>query len=175
MWGFHTHNLWHRVYLLVYFLLPIFKILYQIPVTFRHVNAVACSYSDIEMKSCQLFRHPHNWRYSSASQHEVPVLSTNFVVHFQTFHTFISRLTSVLAFAIVFVTISKNESHKTHLRYHSAYDSRDDKTEFLTLECATCLELFPIKLTVRPLPAAGNFSGIQTDRQTPPVAPKFCK
>jgi len=31
------------------------------------------------------------------------------------------------------------------------------KTGFFTLECATCLELFRIKLTVRTLPAAGNF------------------
>ena len=94
----------------------------------------------------------------------IPVLSTNLLVHFQTFQTFISRLTSVLAFAIIFVTISKNETHKTHLRYHSAYDSRYDKIEFLTLERATCLELFPIKLTVRTLSAAGNFSGTETDR-----------
>jgi len=31
------------------------------------------------------------------------------------------------------------------------------KTEFLTLECATCLELFAIKLTVRTLAAAKDF------------------
>jgi len=42
----------------------------------------------------------------------------------------------------------------------------------MTLERATCLELFPIKLTVRTLPAAGNFSGRQTDRQPPPEALK---
>jgi len=88
------------------------------------------------------------------------------LVHFQTFETFISRLTSVLTFAIIFDTMSKNNLHKTHFRYHSAYDSRYDKTEFLTLERATCLELFSIKLTLRTLPSAGNFSGTETDRQT---------
>jgi len=96
-------------------LLSAFKTLNQIPVTFRHADAVACSYSDIEIKFCQFFQHPHNWRYSSASQHEIPILSTNFIVHFQTFETFISRLTSVLVFVIIFDTISKNKHHKIHL------------------------------------------------------------
>ena len=94
------------------------------------------------------------------------MLLTNLTGHFQTFETLISRLTSVLAFAVIFDTISKTKRHKTHLHYYSAYDSRYDKTEFLTLHRATCLELFPIKLIVRMLPAAGNFSGRQTDRQT---------
>jgi len=40
------------------------------------------------------------------------------------------------------------------------------KTEFLTLERATCLELFAIKLTVRTLAAAENFWGRQTKRHT---------
>ena len=97
-------------------------------------------------------------------------------VCFQTFQTSISRLTPVLAFAIIFDTISKNKPHKTHLRYYSTYDSRYDKTESLTLERATCLELFPIKLTVRTLPAAGNFSVGQTDRQTDTAfSSEFCK
>jgi hypothetical protein len=91
-------------------------------------------------------------------------LLTNLIVYFQTFETSISRLTSVLVFAIIFEEKKKNKPHKTHLRYHSAYDSRYDKTEFLTFEHATSLELFPVKLTVRTLPAAGNFSGRQTDR-----------
>jgi hypothetical protein len=118
------------------------------------------------VKLCQLFRHPQNWLCSSSSQHEIPVLSTNLTLHFQTFETTISRLTSVLAFAIIFDTISKNKRHKTHLRYNCSDDSRYDKTEFLTLDRTTCLELLPIKLTVRTLPATGNFSGRQTDRQT---------
>jgi len=37
------------------------------------------------------------------------------------------------------------------------------KTEFLTLERPKLLEFFPIKLTVRKLPAARNFSGRQID------------
>ena len=114
-WGFHTHNSWHRVYLSVCPFLSAFKTLNQIPVTFRHAEAVARIYRDIEIKFCQLFQHPHNWRYSSVSQHEIPVLSTNLIVHFQTFETFISRLKSVLAFAIIFYTISKNKHHKIHL------------------------------------------------------------
>ena len=121
------------------------------------------SYSDIETKFCQLFRHPQNWRYSSASQHEIPVLWTNWTVNFQIFETSISRPTSVLVFAIIFDTTSKTKRHKTHLRYHSAYDSRYDKTEFFTLERATCLELFAIKLTVRTLEAVQNFWGRQRD------------
>jgi len=45
------------------------------------------------------------------------------------------------------------------------------KNEFLALERASCLELFAIKLTVRTLPAAENFSVTQTDN---PEA-EFCK
>ena len=134
------------------------------------------SYCDIEIKLCQLSRHPQKWRHSSASQHEIPNLWTNLTVHFQTFETSISRLTSVLEFAIIFETISNNKHHKTHLRYHSAYDSRYDKTEFFTFESATCLEFLAIKLTVRTLPAAENFSGRQTDRQTDTTcSSEFCK
>jgi hypothetical protein len=90
-------------------------------------------------------------------------LSTNLTVHFEAFQTFISRLTSVLPFTIIFDTIPNNKPQKTHLRYHSAYDSRYDKTEFLPLEPATCLELFVIKLTIRTLEIAGNFCGRHTD------------
>ena len=142
------------------------------PITFRYADAVDCRYCDSEIKFFQLFRHPQNWRYSSASQHQIPVLSTNLTVHFQTFQTFISRLTSVLEFAIIFDTISKNKHNKTHLRYYSAYDNWYDKNGFLTLECATSLEWFAVKLTVRTLLAAGNFSGRQTDIA---CSSEFCK
>ena len=162
-------------------------------ITFQHLESnpsviqicwrSCSSYSDIEIKFCQLFRHPQNWRYSSASQHEIPVLLTNLIVHFQTFETFISRLTSVFVFAIIFDALSKNKLHKTHLRCYSAYNSRYDITEFFTLERAKCLEFFALKLRVRSLAAAGNFTDRQADRQTDrqtdiqteiPVA-EFCK
>jgi hypothetical protein len=167
--GFHTQNSWHRVYL------SVCNTLNQITVTFRYSDAVGFIYSCTEIQFCHLFHHPQNWRYSSASQHEIPVFSTNLIVHFQTFEIFISRLTSALAFAIIFESISKNKRHKTQLRYYSAYDCRYEKTEFLTLDRATCLELFPVKLTVRTLRAVGNFSGRQTERQTPPVARNYVR
>jgi hypothetical protein len=44
----------------------------------------------------------------------------NLLEHFQIFDTFISRLTSVLAFATIFYTITKNKRHKTQRRYYSA-------------------------------------------------------
>jgi len=56
-------------------------------------------------------------------------------------------------------------------------------TEIFILESATCLEFFALKLRVRRLAAAGNFSGRQTDKQTDrqtdiqteiPIA-EFCK
>ena len=43
------------------------------------------------------------------------------------------------------------------------------KTEYLKEKRAKCSELFPLKLTVRTLPLAENFSG----RQTPPVDGNF--
>ena len=163
MCGFHTHNLWHRVYLLVYFLLPIFKILYQIPVTFRYTDAVAYSYCDTEINFCQLFQHPHNWRYSSTSQPKIPVSSTNLTEHFKTFHTFISRLTSVLAFAIIFDTISRNIRHKTHLRYYFAYDSwYDSRTR-------NVFRIVPYKTDSKNVTGRRELQW-DTDRQTPPVA-----
>ena len=70
-------------------------------ITFQHLEwnpgvfqicwSSCCSYSDIGIKFCQLFRHPQNWRYSSASQHEIPVLLTNLRIHFQKFENFISQ------------------------------------------------------------------------------------
>ena len=140
--------------------------LIQIPVIFINADAAACSYCDIEIKFCLLFWHPQNRRYSSASQHEIPVLSTNLMVYFQTVETFISHLTSVLAFSIIFDTISKNKRHKTHLRYYTISDSQYDKNKFFTLERTTSLEFYLIKRTGRTLPAAGNYSERQTERQT---------
>ena len=169
-WGFSIHSSWHRVYLSVCLFLISFQHHESNPDDFQICWRSCCIYSDIEIKFCQLFRHPQNWWNSSASQHEIPVLLTNLIVYLQTFETSIPRLTLVLIFAIIFDTIPKTKHHKTHLRYHSAYDSRYDKTEFFTFEHATCLELFPVKLTVRTLQAAGNFNGRQTDRRTPTVA-----
>ena len=50
-----------------------------------------------------------------------------------------------------------------HLRYYSAYDSCKHINVHFTL-IATCSELFPIKLTVRTLQLAENFSDRQTTR-----------
>ena len=130
-WVFHTHNSWHRVYLSV----RLFLISFQHPETnpgdFQICWRSCCSYSDIEIKFCQLFRHPQNWRNSSTSQREIPVLSTNLIVYFQTFQIFHYHLTPFLVFATIFDALSKNKLHKTHLPYYSAYDSRDHETEFL--------------------------------------------
>jgi len=80
----------------------VFNTLYQIPVTFRYANAVAYSYCDTEIQVCQFIQHPHNWRYSSASQHEVPVLLTNLIVYFQTFYTFISPSLHLQLFLLLY-------------------------------------------------------------------------
>jgi len=141
--------------------------------TLKYADPFVYSYSDIEIKLCQLVRHPQNWRYSSAFRHDIPVLSTNFIEHFQTSETFISRLTTFLAFAIFFNTISThNQTPQNTSSQHSAYDSRYDKTKFLTLERSTCLELIPTNLTVRSLLAAENFSGRQEDTT---CSSDFCK
>jgi hypothetical protein len=73
---------------------------------------------------------------------------------FSNFETYISLLHSVFDLVTIFDTTSINQCHKTHLRYYSPYDSWYDKTAFLSLEHAKCSQLFPIKLTVRTLPAA---------------------
>jgi hypothetical protein len=164
-WGFHTQFVTPCISVGLSLFLQVFNTLNQIPLTFRDADAAACSYCDIEITFCQLIRHPQTCRYSSASQHEIPVLSTNFTVHFQTYETSISLLTSVLVFPIIFDTISQNKRHKTHLRYYRTYGSRYGETEFLTVESATCLELFYIKLTVRTLPVVKKYSERQTDRQ----------
>ena len=141
--AFHSHNSWHRVYLSVCLFFICFQQPETHPVTFRYSDALGCSCSNIEITFCQLFVHPHNWQYSSSSQQIIPVLS-NFTVHFQTFRTSISRLTSVLLLAIIFDTTPTNKSHKPHLHLYSAYDSRYDRSEFLTLERTTWSELFRI-------------------------------
>jgi hypothetical protein len=118
---------------------------------------------DIEIKFDQLFRHPQNWRYSSSSEHEIPVLSKNLIVYFQVFETSISRLTSVLPFTIIFDTIPKNKPHKTHLRYHSAYDSRYNKTEFLPLETRNVFRIVPYKTDSKNVTGCREFQW-KTDR-----------
>jgi hypothetical protein len=54
---------------------------------------------------------------------------------------------------------SENRCHKTHLRYHSAYDSCYDKTEIFNLERQRGQNWPP---TVRRLPPAENFSRRET-------------
>ena len=123
----HRQNSWRRVYLSVcLFFRWVFSTQKYFSVTFRFVSI----YSDIQIILCQLFRHPQNWRYPSASQHEIPGLTTTFTEYFQTFDTYISLLTSALELVIIFDTTSVNKCNKSPLRYYPPYDSRHDKTAF---------------------------------------------
>jgi len=159
--GFNTHNSWHRVYLCVSFFI---SFLIQIPVTFRYADAVACSYCDIEIKFCLFFRHPHNWWYSSASQHEIPVSSTNFIENLKHFKLSFHVWHPSLHLQLFFTLYQKTNATK-HI-FAITPLMTVGMIKIFTLERTTSLEMYLIKRTVRTLPAAGNFSERQTERQT---------
>jgi len=90
-------------------------------------------------------------RYPSASQQEIPCLSTSFTIYFQTSETYISLLPSVFYLVIIFDSTWINKCNKSHLRYYPTYDSQYNKSAFSALKNAKCTQFFPVELRVRKL------------------------
>ena len=72
-----------------------------------HIFWRFCQYL-LRYSDCHLFRHPQNWRCSSASRHESPVFLTTFTVHFQTFAANISLLTPAFQLVTICDTTTDN-------------------------------------------------------------------